>query len=311
MANRNQPEEKVVTLAFEYVTKTVHHKPYDKISPFRPELSAKGKNVVVTGGGSGIGKAIGIAFVQAGARSVSILGRREDRLKGTLAEMTSAATGVATICHYEQADLTKREQVDRAFASIAAKVGKLDILVSNAGGLQPVAPILGYDVDTFMYGFDINVRTAFNAIQAFIPLAIPEPMIIDISSAIAHIQPMQGLSHHGASHAAAVKMMTYFAAENPAIHFVSIQPGAVATELAQRVGAGGQDSRKSCMRTNIEGQAWLILSNSGTTWSFLCLDCISRRRVPQEQVCVGELGRGRTDGSSGRDSEVEAVYHGP
>ena len=65
-------------------TKTYHNKPYDDISPTRPELSAAGKNVVVTGGGTGIGKAIATAFTQAGAKSVAILGRRLDKLEAAV-----------------------------------------------------------------------------------------------------------------------------------------------------------------------------------------------------------------------------------
>lgn len=48
-------------------TKTYHNKPYDLISPSRPELSASGKNVVITGGGTGVGKSIALSFAQAGA----------------------------------------------------------------------------------------------------------------------------------------------------------------------------------------------------------------------------------------------------
>lgn len=61
-------------------TKTWHSTPYPLISPTRPALTAKNKNVVVTGGGTGIGNAIAIAFAQAGAKSVSILGRRREKL---------------------------------------------------------------------------------------------------------------------------------------------------------------------------------------------------------------------------------------
>lgn len=67
-------------MAFQFpsFTKIFHHEPYDEISPSRPDLSVKGKSVIITGGGTGIGKAIAKAYAQAGASSIAIIGRRGD-----------------------------------------------------------------------------------------------------------------------------------------------------------------------------------------------------------------------------------------
>ncbi|GKU08960.1 unnamed protein product, partial [Fusarium langsethiae] len=62
-------------------TKAWHSKPYSSIDPSRPEISAAGKFIAITGGGTGIGKSIAIAFAQAGASTIAILGRRLDRLE--------------------------------------------------------------------------------------------------------------------------------------------------------------------------------------------------------------------------------------
>jgi hypothetical protein len=77
-------KESINTPSFFYFTKTWHSKPYPAISPTRPELSVAGKNIVVTGCGAGIGKAIAMSFAQAGASSITIHGRREGRLKTSL-----------------------------------------------------------------------------------------------------------------------------------------------------------------------------------------------------------------------------------
>nr|POE63595.1 putative oxidoreductase [Quercus suber] len=242
---------KVVPPSMLYWSKVVHHKAYDRISPLRQELSARNKNVVVTGGGTGIGKAIAVSFAQAGARSVTILGRRETRLKEAVNEMQAAATNEQSSFIYQVTDLRKREEVDKALDSIFAKVGKLDILVSNAAALPELSPIAGYDANEFMRGFDMNVLTAFNAVQAFLSLAKPDAMIINISTALAHFAPMPGASGYGISKAANLKMMDYFAAENPEVHVVNVQPGTVATEMSAKVGVKPPDEGRSSPSDNV------------------------------------------------------------
>lgn len=241
-------------------TKEYHNEPYPFISPSRPEIKAAiaGKNVVVTGGGTGIGRAIAIAFSQAGAASVSILGRRIDRLEKAAAEMKAAAAalGHSPRIIIETADLMQRDQVDAAFASVSQKLGgpdkaTLDILVSNAGSLPMPAPVVGYDADLLMRGFALNVLSAFNAIQAWVPFVKgkKDAVLLNISSSIAHISPMPGLSAYAASKAANLKMVDYVAAENPDIHVVNIQPGVVATEIMGEALSDfkGQDVRKFCL----------------------------------------------------------------
>ena len=229
---------------FTSFTKTWHNKPYASISPSRPELSAKGKNVVVTGGGTGIGKAIAIAFAQAGAASVSILGRRIDRLKSAVKEITAAAVNSDTSVLFQTADLTKREEVDTALQSFVGKVGKISILVANAGAHPELGPLATMHAVSFMKGFEINVLTCLNAVQAFIPVAASNAMVFSISSGIGHIAPMPGMSSYAASKSAGIKMIDYFAAENPDLHFVHIQPGVVSTEINEGTSMVGQDERE-------------------------------------------------------------------
>jgi NAD(P)-dependent dehydrogenase (short-subunit alcohol dehydrogenase family) len=73
-------------------TETYHNKPYAAINPKRPEISAKGKFVIITGGATGIGKAIAVAFAQVDADIIAILGRLFDRLELTASEISREAT---------------------------------------------------------------------------------------------------------------------------------------------------------------------------------------------------------------------------
>lgn len=225
-------------------TKEWHTKPYPDISPGRSDLSAIGKNVVITGGGTGIGKAVAIAFAQAGAKSVSILGRRLDRLESSVIAISAAAESNTQVL-YRRADLTDRVQVKNALASITSAVGKVDIFVNNAGALPPLGLVAKYDAAVFMRAFEMNVLTSLNAIQAFIPLAGADPILINISSNLAHISPLPRMPAYAASKTAQLKMVEHFAVENPELHVVSVQPGVIATEIAgPNSNVQGQDEGK-------------------------------------------------------------------
>ncbi|KAL3454408.1 hypothetical protein BJX65DRAFT_315661 [Aspergillus insuetus] len=224
-------------------TKTWHSEPYPFISPTRPELSAAGKNVVITGGGSGIGKAIAIAFAQAGARSVAIVGRRLDRLEAAVDEIKVADGYVATTTQvlFETGDITSLASISSALRKIVDKVGPIDIFASNAGILRAQGPVVGYDEADLRDIFETNVMGAFNSLQAFAPLAAPNAKLFNTSSGIAHFAPkanLPGVFSYAATKAAAVKMFDYFAAENSDIHVVSVQPGIIATEVNPNITSG-------------------------------------------------------------------------
>src|SRR5687768_18540321 len=115
---------KVIPPQYVSYTKAWHNTPYEAISTSRAELSMAGKNVLITGGGTGIGKGTAIAFAQAGAKSISILGRRLDRLQTSQEAIEHAATSGDTRVIYEVADMTVPEQVEKAFETIVGQIGK-------------------------------------------------------------------------------------------------------------------------------------------------------------------------------------------
>ncbi|KAK3309323.1 uncharacterized protein B0T15DRAFT_387319 [Chaetomium strumarium] len=210
-------------------TKKWHSEPYDFISPTRPELSAAGKNVIVTGGGTGIGLAIAKAFAKAGAASVAIVGRREDKLKSGAADI-SAAAAKGTEVLYQTADLSDLERTKAAFQAIADKVGKIDVLVANAGRIPTPGPIAGYDADTLVRGVTDALLALLNSFQAFQPLAGPEPILLHTSSCMANTAPTPGMGGYSVAKAAALKLANFIATENPGVRVVNVQPGWVPTE---------------------------------------------------------------------------------
>lgn len=228
--------------AFVSVTETWHNKPYPFISPTRPELSVAGKNVVVTGGGTGIGKAIAIAFAQAGAKSVAIVGRRLDRLES--AAVAISAAGHLTKVLVETGDVTKSDSIGAALNNIVAQVGKIDIFAAHAGILPEDAPVYGYNEAQLRGAFEVNVMGAINSLQAFLPLAAPGAKLFNTGSGIGHWAPLPevpGVFSYAATKAAALKIFDYFASENPDIHVVSIHPGIIATEINPNITVGADE----------------------------------------------------------------------
>ncbi|PWY95984.1 oxidoreductase [Aspergillus sclerotioniger CBS 115572] len=213
-------------------TKTWHSEPYPFISLNRSELSASSKNIVVTGGATGIGNAIAIAFAKAGAKSVSILGRQPEKLHlGAASILNAISSGTSTQVLHETADILDPVQLTTALKSIVSKVGKIDVFVANAGTVAKPGPLVDQNIDQFVLDIGEAIRGTFNSFQCFLSEAGPSPVFLNTSSCLANVAPTPRLGGYAVGKAASLKMMNYLSAENPHVHVVNVQPGWVATSL--------------------------------------------------------------------------------
>jgi 2-keto-3-deoxy-L-fuconate dehydrogenase len=119
-----------------------------------------GKNAVITGAGSGIGKAIATLFAKQGAH-VDILEMNIDAAKET-AEEIRAAGGLA---EYEHCDVSDQAEVMAVFAGLAQRRKKIDILVNNAG-IAHVGNVLNTSEEDFDRVFKVNVKGVYNCLKA-------------------------------------------------------------------------------------------------------------------------------------------------
>ncbi|WP_175815696.1 SDR family oxidoreductase [Burkholderia diffusa] len=134
-------------------------------------MSVSKKIAVVTGAGSGIGRAAAIALANAGY-TVALIGRKEASLRETK-EAIVAAHGDA--CAFP-ADVTDEASVEHAFAQIARQFGRLDVLFNNAGRNAPAVPLDEYAFDvwndvvaTNLTGVFLCARAAWRVMKAQTP----------------------------------------------------------------------------------------------------------------------------------------------
>ncbi|KAF6836535.1 short chain dehydrogenase reductase [Colletotrichum plurivorum] len=220
-------------MSFPSPTKTYHQNTYEAISPSRPELSTKGKNAFISGGGTGIGASIAQSLAKSGVTNLAIMGRRTAPLEATKTDIEAANPG--TKVHLYAGDITDAEATKNTLAAFAEAVGgKINILIANAGYLSDLASITETDADEWWQGFEVSVRGNFNLLRAFQPLAAKDASVIHVSTAAIHLPYMPGFSSYRASKIAATKMFEYFRSENPGMFVLQVHPGLIRTPMADK-----------------------------------------------------------------------------
>lgn len=196
-------------------------------------MKAHGKVLVVTGGGSGMGRELVIQLLSKGARVAAV-----DINPTTLEETAQLAKSPEQLSLHVLS-ITQQEAVEALFAQVMAQHGAVDGLINNAGIIQPFVRVNDLDYQDIERVIKVNFYGTLYMIKTFLPqlLQRPEAHIVNISS-MGGFLPVPGQSVYGASKAA-VKLLTealFTELLHTNVRVTVVFPGAVATNITANSG---------------------------------------------------------------------------
>jgi NAD(P)-dependent dehydrogenase (short-subunit alcohol dehydrogenase family) len=201
-------------------------------------MRLKNQVCLVTGGGSGIGKATAVLMGAEGAR-VAVLSRTEDEVKQTAEEIRAAGGEAIHIC----ADISKAEDMERTVREVIAAFGRLDVVFANAGVNGVWGPIEDLNPDDWDKTIAINLRGTFLTIKYAVPHLKKRGGSIVVTASIngTRVFSNSGATAYAATKAAQVAMVKMLALELAAhkIRVNVVCPGAIETEIQENTDASG------------------------------------------------------------------------
>ena len=213
-----------------------------------------GKHALVTGGGGGIGAAIACALVQAGAR-VTLVGRDAAKLD---AQRLSLGSSDAVFC--ATADVTRPDEVERAFAGAHEAFGAIDILVNNAGQAH-AAPFGKTDLGLWQRMLDVNLTGTFLCTQSALPAMMERGFgrIVNVASTAGQIGYPYVTAYCAAKHGViGLTRALALEAATTGVTVNAVCPGYTDTPLLQesldqvvaKTGRSASDARAALQRAN-------------------------------------------------------------
>jgi NAD(P)-dependent dehydrogenase (short-subunit alcohol dehydrogenase family) len=190
-----------------------------------------GKRALITGGGSGIGRAIALAFAGEGCQ-VAIAGRNQEKLDRVAAESSGKPPIVS-----HPVDVANRDSVDALFRWAADSLGPIDILVNNAGINLPTRTMVELAPEDWDRLLAVNATGAYNCLRAVLPQMRQreDGLVINISSISGKRAGVLGGVGYNASKFAMTALATTVSIEEGRRHIrvSSIFPGEVDTPILE------------------------------------------------------------------------------
>ena len=193
-----------------------------------------GKTLLITGASRGIGEATARLFVEAGA-NVALIARSEEAIADLSGELGERS--IAIPC-----DVSRYWEVSKAVDATIETFGGLDVLINNAGVIEPISHLASSDPEGWSHAIDVNLKGVYNGMRAAMPYMMDNGggTIITISSGAAH-HPIEAWSHYCASKAGAA-MLTGCAdkeGRDNGLRIMGLSPGTVATQMQKEIKTSG------------------------------------------------------------------------
>jgi glucose 1-dehydrogenase len=194
----------------------------------------KGKTVLITGASSGIGRGVAVRFAHEGcAVAINYRSAAElDDAKGTIAEAMTSSPGARMIL--VEGDISDEAQVEKMFADVTQQLGRLDVLINNAG-IQKPSPSHELSLEDFNRVLSVNLTGTFLCCRAAILhfLSRPGGGVIVNNTSVHEIIPKPQYLSYSASKGALENLTRTLALEYAAagIRVNSVGPGAVVTPI--------------------------------------------------------------------------------
>jgi NAD(P)-dependent dehydrogenase (short-subunit alcohol dehydrogenase family) len=231
------------------------------------------KVAIVTGAGTGVGKAAALALLADGWR-VALVGRRLQAL-----EDVAHSSASPDACLPLSADVSDPQAVKNCFAHVLSQWGRVDLLFNNAGVSAPGVPLEELSVEQWRNVVDINLNGMFYCLQqAFIAMKSQTPQggrIINNGSISAYAPRPNSIAYTATKHA--VTGLTKTAAldgRKYAIAVGQIDIGNAATEMAAKMALGvpqanGEIAKEPLMDVKLVGESVLYMANMPLTANVL------------------------------------------
>jgi len=225
-------------------------------------MHIQGKTILVTGGGSGIGRALVLNLLNRGANVAAV-----DVHETTLQETKQLAGTFSNKLSLHVVNVTDFQAVAQLPQQLIDAHGAFDGIINNAGIIQPFVKVNELTMESIQKVMDVNFYGMLNVTKTFLPelLKRPEAHIVNISS-MGGFLPVPGQTLYGASKAA-VKLFTeglHSELRDTAVRVTVIFPGAVETNITQNSGIAmpvqSSDSAKKFNMLSADGAAHDIIS---------------------------------------------------
>jgi len=226
------------------------------------EARFTGKTVLITGAGTGMGRAAALRLAGEQAQ-LALIGRRREPLADLVAEIeASGGHAVAIAC-----DIARQDEISAAVRKVMARYGRLDGLFANAGVLGTMKPLAEADSADFDALIAINLKGTFLTIRQCLPYLDGGAILINASWTADGVMP--GLGAYASTKGALLAMMRTWAVEqgprnirinaiNPGIILTPMADEALDPEIAGRL-AGHTPLRRNGRPEDVAGTvAWLL-----------------------------------------------------